>query len=423
MSLFEFFHEKKVELQSEERVFPLFKTVHSITEVLQEISGDVIIIMKHIDAVTARWIIDYRGGKCDIFTTEPKTLEEFDNVSKIREKYSVYTDKPIDINYIHYNNTLVIVPDSFSDSLAPNIVTIESMSRKDIEMYISIDIGEVVVIPQQTAIQSANAETAEVEDNEEKKEPDELRLLREEITKRMNDAYSIVRVEMKNASIERKTISLTEFYKKNGIAQGRLRGTWEVFDKEKISEIIDTGIAQRALDEVKKKYTVVVESAYRLIKKSDIEAFKKEIKQIEDDYSLYLRGKKTGENDKIGNIKISVAFSPQDAIDKTIEELREYLYGIVVLYSGKGRLNTDVFQSVDRFANKAKWEISESMGDIASKSVFSAFAEEQLKDVNYVEKLCQCLYENTDYFGKDIYDLLCRYLTELGRWNNCKCFL
>lgn len=416
MSLFEVFWEKSVEVQSTEKVFPTFRNARSITEILQEMNGETTLILNHVAFEVADWI-NCSSASCTVYTTEPGTIEEWDAVKAICRKSTVYIVPAIDMNYIHSNETLYILPDRFSNSAAANVVIITAMTKKEIETQITIDIRRIAELfqPKQEPSVLCSNEDSKTDDATEqivfKFTPEgELKLLREEITKRMNDSYSIIKTEMPNASVERKTISLTPFYKKNKIAQGRLRGTWELFDLHDLPKIMDTGIAQRAMGKVNKQYTITVENAYKLIKKETLSAYQRDVSKIETDYCKYLRGQNIT---NVGTEKITVPFSPEEAINASIIELAKYLYSVAPTLDK---------HSAEKFAFDAREKTLESIANVESKTVITAFSAEQLKDLSYVNKLWKAICENQGFFEESLIQLIGRYyemLSEQPSWFTC----
>ena len=410
MSLFEVFREKSVEVRSTEKVFPIFRNARSITEILHEINGETILILNHVSFEVADWI-NRSSASCTVYTTEPNTLEEWDAVKAICENSAVYIVPAIDMNYIHSNETLYILPDRFTNSAAANVVIITAMAKKEIETQIAIDIGQIAKHLQlkQEATAPYSSEDPTTDNAAEPKAfgftPEgELQMLREEITKRMNEAYSIIKTEMPNASVDRKTIPLTQFYKKNNIAQGRLRGTWELFDPRDLPKIMDTGIAQRALNKVNKQYTVTVENAYKLIKKEKLPEYQRDVGKIETDYCQYLRGQNTT---TVGTEKITVKFMPEEAINASIDELTGYLYSIVPPNFDPKR--------IEYFTGDAKRKTLESIANVESKTVITAFSAEQLKDLGYVSKLWKAICENQGFFKEPLVRLIGRYYEMLSK--------
>lgn len=405
MSLFEMFRGKTIEVQSKEKVFPIFTKVHSITDVLKGLNGEAILILNRVSFEVAQWIRE-NPARCTLYTMEPSTLEEFDAIKNLRTVCEIYIVPSIDMNYIHCNDTLYIIPNQFSNSAAPNVVMIASMSKKEIDTHIAIDMGkfaEQLGLEQRVPNESATIDTTEQPPSDPFNEDAELRLLREEITKYMNDRYCIVKTEMPNASVERKTIPLTPFYEKNRIAQGKLRGTWAVFDREDLSKIMDCGIAQRALSFLSKQYTVTIENAYKLIRKDKLEEYKQKIKTIEKEYCLYLRGENV---DKVGTERVSVKFSPKEAIEISLDELTEYLYSIPQKSPPK--------YTVESFVSNAWEKIMSSITNAETKTLVSALSEEQLKDKGYVKKLMKATTENSTLYDECLLDLLRRYVEMLS---------
>lgn len=402
MSLFQVFQEKSVQIQSTQKVYPAFTKVRTIAEILQELDGEATLILHRVPFEVADWIRS-SPVPCTLYTTAPSTLEEWDAVKSICETCPVYIVPAIGMNYIHCSDTLFIIPERFSNSSVANVVMITSMTKKEIDTQIAIDIGKIAAqfgVEPTSACDSNNVPTTAAENPKvfTFSRDDELQLMREEITKRMSESYCIVKTEMPNISIDRKTVSLTEFYKKNGIARGRLRGTWEIFDPYVLPKIMDNGIAQRALDRVNKQYTVSVENAYKLVHKEELMKYQHSIKQIESDYRSYLRGHKVS---YVGAERIKVPFSPGAAIDASIFELTRYLKSI--------ETPSAVRYSVEAFTKDAKRKIFDSIANAESRTVITAFAEEQLNDPRYVSKLWKAICDNSNFFDGRLIMLIQRY--------------
>ena len=387
----------------------MFKNVGTITEILQLLDDEAILILRHITSEVADWI-DRNTVNCTVYTTKPSTLEESDALKTICKKSSIFIVPAIDTNYIHSKDALYVLPDCFSQSTIANVVIIAAMAKKEIKTQIVIDIEQVAkpFLLSSEPTQPCESENSASEPKAfEFTRKNELQLLREEINKRMNESYSIIRAEMTNASIERKTIPLTLFYKKNGIAQGRLRGTWDLFDPRDLPQSVDTGIVQRALSKVNEEYTVNVENAYRLIRKETLPEYQKKVSEIEAAYYKYLQGQNPG---KVGSEDIRVPFSPENAIDASIHELTGYLFSIVPPGFG--------FSRIEDFIKDARQKIMESITRVESKFVIMSLSAEQLEDISYISKLRKAICDNNGFFEKSLIDLIDRYTGCLGGIKN-----
>ncbi len=424
MGYFEKFKKKQVNIMQGKQVTVEYIKAKKYSEILPSADGDMILIKHIISPDDVSWLKSYRGS-CKIFTTNPDTLVAYDIQQQLMKSMTIKLLKSIGLNYLHFNDTLYIFGDfnGFDfESNVPNMIRIHPVNRNDFETQISFDTGildaaftnEKLLKIQSTQKnfedseqQSSTKEVISEKDSPEKQSSMEVDLVRAELKNIFDSLYIVVKVELKGASIEKKTISLSEFYNKHNIAKGRLKGSWSLFGKEQISQIIDEGIARKAIDVADSQFTVNIDGYGRIIQIVKKDNFIAVMHSIENDYISYLRG--NNESKKIGEIEIKTRFTPSDALKVNQSELLGYLIGFCPMQE----LETEKYISdVNRFIDESYWKLTDFASNVELKIVQSTYTEGQWRDLSFVNKVWKTCNDrhNRQFFTQQFVTLLKRYI-------------
>ncbi len=385
---------KQINITSDENLkieYMKANDIYDILKFLKEDFEDFILVKRDLVLNETDLISCYKGI---VFTTKPKTLNSFDAVKKLEENKNIKVVelKNIGLNFISCGEILYAFSEIQPDSEFPNVLKIYPVHKKIFEENISaqnnnnninIEISDNAITKKfnhktniQTAIQNENHEI-------ESREKREKKLILKELFRIFNEEFTVVRIEFWG-DIEDKKIGLTRFYNCHGISKGRLMGSWKLFDKDQLNTILDKGLKKKIIDALSKEFSISLGVSYgKIIHNKDKEDFKKRAEDIEKDYLDYLRG--INKNNTIGNIKIRVAFNPEEAVNSSRNQLSKYLKGLKPNISEFERIKYNY--DVDKFVKEAFADIDTN--DFASKvilkKIFTNFTEDQWEDDNFIE--------------------------------------
>lgn len=452
MGLFKILRQKQVSIKPETQVTIEYIKAEKLSDIFDSLRGDLLFIKRSISRDDANWLKSY-SGNCIVFTTHPDTIETFDVQSELKKIITVNHLKSIGLNYIHCGDVLYAFAYSIGFDFkpeVPNMLRIHPVHRNDIETQISVVIGVLdaalgIKKSSNDKIDSHNKELSDQQNNvnsasenlsSEKQALAKIDLVRKELSDQQNDAnntsenlssekqvpaeidlvraelknlfdarYTIVKVELKGTSIERKTISLSEFYNKHNIAKGRLKGSWILFEKEQLNEIIDEGIARKAMEDVYRRFTINIDGYGRIVRIENKDGFIAAMNKIEDDFRSYLRGNSKCE--KVGEISIKTAFTPAGAINLSQSELMNYLISVCPV---KGLETEKYIGDVKRFVDEVYWELTDFASNVELKYVKLTFTVDQWQDFCFLKSVWRTYTDNRKYFTDDIVGLLERYM-------------
>jgi|GEM_PF-2443572 len=431
MGLFEILRQKQVRITPEAQVTVEYIKANRLSDVLNSLDGDVLFIKHSISQNDANWLKSYRGN-CMVFTTHPDTMATFNVSNELMKKLTVNYLKSIGLNYIHCRDVLYVFADSIDVEPAleiPNMLRIYPVRRNDIGTQISVDIGALdatIGIGDKSNEQndSQNSELSDqsnpinnIDNNPpaEKQFPTEIDWVRMELKKLFDERYTVVKVELKGVLIERKTISLSAFYNKHNIAKGRLKGSWNLFEKKELKNILDEGIARKAMDMVNQKFTINIDGYGRIVCLEKKDEFLKAMNQIKADYISYRRGKNGCK--KIGEIEIKTEFKPEEAIRASCSELQNYLIGVCPV---KGPEAERYMNEVKYFADASKWISVVFASKVELTSILTTYTDDQWQDDSFVKKVWRTCKSNREYFEYDFAELLHRYIRLLDESEKSK---
>ena len=373
-------------------------------------TGDLLLVKRRITAEDAQRLLVY-PGKCTVFTSQPETLGELDAQEALTSSIEIHRIQSIGLDYLHFGGTLLAFGGFPADGKAaavPNTVCISPVHRQDVEMQLSINMDAISqalgldAAPAQSVPEQAEAEAAGNGTTEQKASL-KTDLVRAALKETFEKQFTVVKAELLGVSIMNPT-DLSDFYQEHGIAKGRLKGSWRLFDKETLSEIMDDGVVNKARDAVYHKYSAIIPGYGRIVRAKDIEAFRSELDRIISDYRRYLDGDKNCTN--ICGIPISKPFSPQEAIGDSMYALLEYLIEICPV---KGLETEKYIQDAKDFVDRTYNEIGWFSDKVHMRMIESSYADNQWKSRDFVDCIRKAISINRSFFGDDFVALLERY--------------
>ncbi len=411
MDLFEVYRERQIRITPEAQVTVKYITAGAVSDLLSLAEGDLLLVKKHITREDCRMLAAY-AWTCTVFAAPPQTLDEFDAREKLGETAELHQLETVGLNYLHFGKTLLVFGELAGTEAAspvPNAVCISPVRREEIETQLAVNLEAIrAVLP---ARDEAPGEEAPKEGDllREKSTapapPSGYELICAALKEKLDKDYAVVRTEFTGTSIESKSISLSEFYKKHGIARGRLTGSWKLFDKARIGDAFDVGAAKRAVDAVYRRLSVTVPGYGRLVRADRMAEFREGMKKIEKDYKNYLSGKDCV---SIGSVKVWTAFSPWQIIDESLRALLDYLIEICPVRG----LDTEAYiQDVKDFVSDEKRKLYWSPEKVKLKISETDYKENQWRDRAFVNSLFRVAEKNPAFFSEDFRELLARFIS------------
>ncbi len=426
MGLFEIFKQKQVRIIPEKQVTVEYIRAKQLSEFFPSTDKEVLFI-KHALSQDDLILLKSLRGSCIVFATHPDSMAAFDVQHELMKIMPVNILNSTGLNYLHYDDVLYIFADiNDIDAVPdiPNIIRIHPVHRNDVENQISMETGVPDAalaneelpgtrnIPQNCQ-QNSDEDGTSANVSPKQQTPGEVDLVRTELKKLFDARYTIVKIELKGTSIERKAISLSEFYTKHNIEKGRLKGSWSLFDKEHLSQIMDVGIVRKAIDALNGQFTVNIDCYGRIIRTEKTDAFIVNMKGIERDYISYLNNE--NKRKKIGVIEIKTRFAGLDELTATRSDLLGYLLSFCSIQG----LSTEKYISdVNRFVDEAYWKTTDFASNVDLCVTQLTYTESQWKNHKFVYKVWQTCNDrsNRHFFDQDFTKILERYI-ELLRKN------
>ena len=410
---------RQINITSEKNLKIEYIKTDDISDILKSLEEDFIIIKRDLTLNDAELISCCKGT---VFTTKPKTLNSLDAVKKLEENKNIKVIelKNIGLNFIRCGEILYAFSEIHSDSETPNVLKIYPVNKKIFEenvlvqnnnsntnIEISDNAGTIKHDFKPNIGTEIKNENHEIEKHE-AREKLEKNLIRKELFRIFNEKFTVIRIEFWG-DIEDKKIGLTRFYNRHGISKGQLVGSWKLFDKVQLNTALDKGLKKKIIDDLSQEFSISLGVSYgKIIHNEHKEAFKKRAEEIEKDYIDYLKG--VNKNNFIGNIKIRVAFNPDEAIENSRKQLTEYLKELKPSVSSPLKYDDDVKNFVgDVFA-----DINDFASKVTLKKIFTNFTEDQWEDDNFIKAIVDASNDEknknffTEEFTTEFYYLLKR---------------
>ncbi len=414
MSLFELFRQKQIRITPETQVVIRYITAEKALDLFALAEGELLLVKKQI-TYEDRDLLSAYPGHCTVFTMRPTVLETLDAIKELPKTVDLEWLEAIGLNYLHFKDTLLVFGEFStiqSAACVPNVVCISPVHRDEIETQLSINLEAIQSVLSTTDTESDRTEVSDEKKQEKTKSdpsvPSEIDLVRKELMQVFEQHYSVVKVVFSGISIESKTVGLTEFYKKNGIEKGRLRGSWIVFNRDKLAEEIDVGIAKRAIEAVYRKTSVSIPAYGRIIRADRIEEFRTALQKIEEDYRRYLSG--DPECKRIGDITVTKPFNLGTMIDASFRDLLNYLIEICPV---KGLETEKYILDVKHFVSQQQNRMGFFADKVGMYITESDYKENQWSDHNFLSSFYRSVCNNPDFFDSSFTDLLIRYINLL----------
>jgi len=411
MNLLEFFRHKQINITSNEQVSVKFVSVINAAELYNNAAGDLLLIKKHISMEDAEILLSYHGS-CSIFTEQPKTLDSFDSLKKLLNIFPVCYIDSVELNYLHYGNTLIAFCEALQKETTisfPNAVFINPVYRNDVETSMSIDAKALKAEPDKKSndmTQSQNSVPAESESEQKgSKTTSEVILVRKALKELFDKTFSLIKVNFFGTNIENKIIGLSGFYKDNGIAEGRLKGSWTLFDKNTVGNVMEKGILEKAREKVFKQFSVSIPSYGRIIKIADTDKLKEQIYIILSEYQKYLKG--DADCKSIYGVPINQGFSPSEAINESMEQLRTYL--ISAFPYDKFDFSSYYLRNVNDFIEQTRKSLVDFEKQTGVNINETSYTENQWENRDFINRLWEAVNYHRSFFPRDFLSLLDRY--------------
>lgn len=417
MDIFEIFRKKEIKIEPGKNLSVEFLRSNNVRELFPQKGDDLLYIKKHLCKDDLLYLETF-DGHVTVKTEEPDQLDDFDLQSKLFEISEFNVISNIGLNYVHVNDILFIFNDEVQESSVPNVVKLYPMNRTEVEsLYTKVVTEEVNKedIGSSKSTESKDDTSENIKDNVDndnilvnikEKKPEkakELELILRKLKEIFDENYTVISVEVKGVNIERKTISLNDFYSDNEINPGRLKGSWILFTKEDIEKKIEPRLFDRARDEINKKYILNIGGYGNVIKKEKISEYYQELETIISNYISYLSGEEVA---KIGNIKIEKKFDAKSLIEKSATELREYLFSIQV----KSEKRDEFEHNIENFVYPYIDYGLDLTSDIKLKKKELTFTDRQWQNTDFLEKLIQSVEnDKREFFITEFENVLSRY--------------
>ena len=388
----ELFHLNQITIAPDPNVQVEYLTIRNTLELYSRASGDVLLVKQQIGTQDMEWLKSYDGEKT-VFTMRPKTLESLD---ALKECNGIAFLDSIDLNYLHFGEMLIVFGDLSQSASAPNAVLMQPVRRKDAEEIVKA-VSEAQ--DQQKSFAEVKEDFQPSSETEEAVSS-EMQLVKAELAKTFADTYTVVAVRFSGTSFESKTISLTEFYDKNGIEKGRLRGSWTLFEKQEIDKVLDEGIARKTVDAINKEMSLSIPGYGRIVRSEDLGRYREGLESIERDYRQYLNGN----TQQVGSIHAKNGFTPNEAIENSLNELKRYLQTICPNpdWDGYG-------EHVDYFINNTREKLTHFSDMVKLRITESSFTESQWGNSDFIKSIWKAYYINPGFFSDEFMRLLDRY--------------
>jgi hypothetical protein len=388
----ELFHLNQITITPDPNVQVEYLTIRNTLELYSRASGDVLLVKQQIGTQDVEWLKSFDGEKT-VFTMRPNTLESLD---ALKDCNGIAFLDSIDLNYLHFGEMLIAFGDLSQNVSAPNAVLMQPVRRKDAEEIVKVVSETIDHQDSFTEMPKNSRHTSELESGTQT----EKHLVRAALAKAFSDTYTVVDARFSGTSFENKTISLTEFYEKNGIEKGRLRGSWTLFDKQEINKVLDEGIARKAVDAINKEMSLSIPGYGRIVRTENLGRYREGLESIERDYRQYLNGN----TQQVGSIHAKNGFTPNEAIENSLSELKRYLLTICPnpdwgLYEKHVECFVDDTRGkLIHFSDKVKLRITES-----------SFKESQWENPDFIESIRKTFATNRGFFSNEFMYLFGRY--------------
>ena len=410
------FIRREIKVEQELLLTAEFYRLPNLLPFLAFTNEELLVIKRAFTREEAEWLLDYKGD-CKIITAEPVNYEDLSVLEALEKELQVERAESVGMNYIHGGETLLVFSDDVNSGKEPsaaNMVKLYPVRKKDIEVTLRILLKDAGVSEEESQgdaeaadnVDSAANETAKQSEPEDSsKESLRKKLVRDKLKRLFDEGYSVVNIRLDGSAAEQRTIALTEFYKRQNIAQGRLVGSWRVFEKGQLKDVMDAGIAKRALDNVLKKYTINISNYGRIVRNDHLKELIAAVENIEQEYIAYLKG----ENHKsIGGVEIKVQFNPAPALEKTFNELEEYLRCLQVP-GGEAAL-IKYQNAVSDFLQREYLGIGDFVSKVRLRTTQLTFKDEQWKNPEFIYAVEKAVLSSPEFFDAPFCEMLALYI-------------
>lgn len=420
MDLVELFRQKEIYIRPENAVKAEYIALQCARDLYSLAKGDLLLVKPQLTLQDAQELLSFKGAM-DIFTMQPESLDAFDAQNILEKVASIRIIDGIGLSYLHSGDALYIFNDFLEEKLlstTPNVVRLSPVWRKDIDTCLSIDSGVLASLECASSAKSVSEKEGpkqreeDIFSSRQNHEQDEIMLLRRKLCELFSSQYTEVRVMFSGTAPENRTISLSSFYEKHGIERGRLKGSWNLFEKNNRKDILDTGIVNRAKEAELNSISVSIPTYGRIIRSCELEELWKKMDAIAKDYRSYLDGDRNCK--KVGSISVQKSFSPADIIEESLSGLKDYLHRIGEQMNAGIRYH----DAVDVFVRN-EWRKQKPFSELVSLQITSStYTESQWTNKNFVDRFWNAVCDHNDFFDEEFLGLLDRYTRLLDKEQN-----
>jgi hypothetical protein len=291
-----------------------------------------------------------------VVTSYPSSVNEFNFQKEIAPHVQIINPFPNTIDYIYWKCTLWIFASSNGKGYLWGAIEITNINSEDIDEYLNK--AKVIFDYWKEHVRDNNTEVGGSTSLENKDlvlpnvisyEKPPLELYRKEISDLFKELFSEIEVEFRGISVNRKTISLSDFYKKHHIAGEQLSGSWRLFEKATLEKHVDTWAVELARKQIDDAYTIQIKGHGSIL----YNKWKSDYYHVLNDYYDSCKKYYNGDYiEKIGTVKVSCQCTLVDVLEKSEINLRNYLINTLVNNSSKPYTRQDATVIAEKFTGK-----------------------------------------------------------------------
>lgn len=356
---------RKILLSDDSLVHVEYLKYESISEIYAQAEGTCLLVKNQMSEEDVDWILSYPHA-VDILTMYANSYPVSACICQMEYAgRKVNYVESIELNLFHYGQALLIFREckpADTGAPGPNVIKIYPVKRSDIMIPV-VEVEKRKLNDDSEDFSGANVERSDRVDDETaitegafesltSAIPTEEELLRKHLKELFDQKFSFVKVQFRGTRIDRISIPLSDFYKSCSISEGRLKGSWTLFDTREVEELLDKGIADRALNSAFQSLTIQISKYGRIIHAQDRERFHEAVHGIEDDFRKYLAGENT--KGKVGDVEIKKTLNLTQATAKGLQLLEDYLKEIMPANAYKDRYESEVQGFIESHRKKCE---------------------------------------------------------------------
>ena len=292
-----------------------------------------------------------------VVTSYPSSVIEFNLQKEIADHVQIMDPFPNTIDYIFWKRTLWVFASSNGKGYLWGAIEITDINSEDIDRYLNKS-KEIFDYLREQVRDNKDAESGSISsDNNEDPVPPTVisyekppfELYRKEISGLFKELFSEIEVEFRGISVSRRTISLSDFYKKHHIAGDQLSGSWRLFEKSVLDNHVDNGAVELARKQIDDAYTIQIKGYGSIL----YNKWKPDYYHALDDYYDSCRKYYNGVYvEKIGAVSVLRQCTLVDVLEKSEIDLKNYLIKTLLNNLSYTYTPHDAISIAEKFANK-----------------------------------------------------------------------